>query len=284
VEWLVEHASRIGFIVVLALFLAWLARRSIPRAVRLSVAKQRADVEIAETVALEEQEKRVDTLAHVLVLSVQVVIGILALFVILGEAGFELAPLLAGAGIAGIAIGFGAQSLVRDFLAGIFILLENQYGKGDVVRVADIAGKVEGLNLRRTVLRDLDGIVHTIPNGEIRTASNLTRSWSRVNLDVTVGYGEDLDRVTSVLDAVGEELAADPEWAPLIIEPPKVLRVNAFQDSGIEIKVLGTVAPMEQWNVAGQLRRRIKAAFDREGIEIPFPHRVVMIRREDGAE
>lgn len=283
-EWLVEHASRIGFIVVLALFLAWLARRSIPRAVRLSVAKQRADVEIAETVALEEQEKRVDTLAHVLVLSVQVVIGILALFVILGEAGFELAPLLAGAGIAGIAIGFGAQSLVRDFLAGIFILLENQYGKGDVVRVADIAGKVEGLNLRRTVLRDLDGIVHTIPNGEIRTASNLTRSWSRVNLDVTVGYGEDLDRVTSVLDAVGEELAADPEWAPLIIEPPKVLRVNAFQDSGIEIKVLGTVAPMEQWNVAGQLRRRIKAAFDREGIEIPFPHRVVMIRREDGAE
>ncbi len=280
-EWLVEHGSRIGFIVVVALVLAWLARRSIPRAVRLSVAKERADLEIAETVALEEQERRVETLAHVLVLSVQILIVVVAGFVVLGEAGFELAPLLAGAGIVGIAIGFGAQSLVRDFLAGVFILLENQYGKGDVVRLAGIAGSVEGLNLRRTVLRDIDGIVHTIPNGEIRTASNLTRSWSRVNVDVTVGYGEDIDRVTAVIDAVGEELAADPEWGPLIIEAPAVLRVNAFEESGVQLKVLGKVAPMKQWDVAGQLRRRIKAAFDGEGIEIPFPHRVVLMRPED---
>lgn len=283
-EWLIEHGARIAFTVVLALGLLWLARRSIPRAVRLAVAKERAEVEIAETVALAEQERRAETLAHVLVLSAQIVILVVAVFLVLGEAGFQLAPLLAGAGIVGIAVGFGAQSLVRDVLAGLFIVLENQYGKDDVVRIADIAGTVEALNLRRTVLRDIDGIVHTVPNGEIRTASNFTRGWPRVNVDVTVGYGEDLDRVTAVIDAVGEKLAGDPDWGPLIVEPPKVLRVNAFEESGVQLKVLGTVAPMKQWEVAGQLRRRLKAAFDREGIEIPFPHRVVVLRRPDGPE
>ena len=207
-------------------------------------------------------------------------VGIVAL----GEAGFQLGPLIAGAGVVGIAIGFGAQTLVKDVLGGLFVLLENQYTTGDVVNIAGIGGSVEEINLRRTVLRDIDGILHTVPNGDVRVSSNLTRSFARVNLDVEVGYGENLDHVRAVLDAVGAELAADADWAEKILEAPKVLRVNSLGSSGIEIKVLGTVRPMKQWEVTGELRKRVKEAFDREGIEIPFPHRVVIVREERAAE
>ena len=165
-------------------------------------------------------------------------------------------------------------------LGGLFILFENQYAAGDVVNIAGIGGSVESVNLRRTVLRDLDGILHTIPNGEVRVSSNLTRSFARVNLNVSVGYGEDLDRVRGVIDAVGRELADDAEWGQKILEAPKVLRVNAFEDSGVQLKILGTTRPMAQWEVTGELRRRLKQAFDREGIEIPFPHTVVVLRDE----
>ncbi len=209
-------------------------------------------------------------------------VALLVGFLILGEAGFELGPLIAGAGVAGIAIGFGAQTLVQDVISGIFILFENQYAQGDSVRVAGIAGQVQSVNLRRTILRDLDGILHSIPNGEIRVSSNMTRGFARVNVDVSVGYGEDLDRVRAVIDAAGAELAADPEWADRVLEAPAVLRVDAFEDSGIAIKVLGTVRPTTQWAVAGELRARLKAAFDREGIEIPFPHRVLIVREPAG--
>jgi small conductance mechanosensitive channel len=188
------------------------------------------------------------------------------------ELQINIAPILAGFGVAGIAIGFGAQSLVKDLVAGVFVIMENQYRVGDVVRIADVAGLVEDINLRRTVLRDLDGIVHTVPNGEIRVASNFTKEWSRVNLNVSVAYGEDLDRVISVINRVGKELSEDPEWAPSILTPPKALRVDSLGDSGIEIKILGETKPMRQWDVMGQLRLRLKKAFDKEGIEIPWPH------------
>ena len=195
-----------------------------------------------------------------------------AVFMIMAEIGINITPVVAGFGIAGIAIGFGAQSLVKDFIAGLFILIENQYGVGDVVRIADIAGIVEEINLRRTVLRDLDGIVHSVPNGEIRVASNFTQDWSRVNLNISVGYGEDLDHVTEVLNRIGKEMAEEPYWSELILDAPQVLRVDAFEDSGIAIKVLGDTKPIKQWDVMGELRRRIKIAFDEEGIEIPWPH------------
>ncbi len=278
----VHHGSRIGVLVLLVLFAAWSARHTIPRAVRLTLARQRAeDMEAAEeAIALEEQAKRSATLSHVLVRAVDVTVVLLAASIALGEAGFQLGPLIAGAGVVGLAIGFGAQTLIRDLLGGMFVLLENQYAAGDVVNIAGIGGTVQSVNLRRTVLRDLDGILHTIPNGDVRISSNLTRSFARVNLDVSVGYGEDLDRVRTVIDAVGRELAADGDWAEKILEPPAVLRVNALADSGVELKVLGTVRPMKQWEVAGELRKRIKEAFDREGIEIPFPHTVVLLREE----
>jgi small-conductance mechanosensitive channel len=278
----IHHGSRIGVLVLLVLLAAWSARHTIPRAVRLTLARQRADdlEAVEEAIALDEQAKRSATLSRVLVRAVDVTAVLLAASIALGEAGFQLGPLIAGAGVVGLAIGFGAQTLVRDLLGGVFVLLENQYAAGDVVNIAGIGGTVQSVNLRRTVLRDLDGILHTIPNGDVRISSNLTRSFARVNLDVSVGYGEDLDRVRTVIDAVGRELAADGEWAEKILEPPAVLRVNALADSGVELKVLGTVRPMRQWEVAGELRQRIKEAFDREGIEIPFPHTVVLLRGE----
>jgi moderate conductance mechanosensitive channel len=279
-EWLLTQGVRMAAVAGAALVLVWLVRRTVPRALRLAMPPAPPPEGIDADVALEEYQRRTETLAHVLVRSAAALVLLVALTLVLAEAGFAVAPLIAGAGIAGIAIGFGAQTLVRDVLAGVFILAENQYGKGDVVRVAGIAGVVEDVNLRRTLLRDIDGIVHSVSNGEITTSSNLTRAWSRVNLNVSVAYREDLDRVTEVLNRVGEELAADPEWAERMLEPPSVLRVDGFEESGIALKVMGKVKPMTQWDVAGELRRRIKRAFDSEGIEIPFPHRVAILRDE----
>ncbi len=279
---LLAHGVRIGVLFLLAVLASWIAHRTIPRAMRLALARQRVDDlgEAEELIALDEQRKRSETLATVLVRSVEITAFLLATIIALGEAGFQLGPLIAGAGVVGIAIGFGAQTLVRDVLSGVFILLENQYTTGDVVNIAGIGGNVQAINLRRTVLRDIDGIVHTVPNGEVRVTSNLTRSFARVNINVSVGYAENLDHVRAVIDAVGRELADDPEWSERILEAPAVLRVDALADSGVEVKVLGTVRPMKQWEVAGELRHRIKDAFDREGIEIPFPHRVVVLRDE----
>jgi small-conductance mechanosensitive channel len=280
-DWGLQHGTRIGVLILLALLASWGARHTIPRAVRLTLARQRIDdAETGEAIALEEQAKRSQTLSHVLVRTVEVTAVLLAGIVALGEAGFQLGPLIAGAGVVGLAIGFGAQSLVRDVLGGLFILFENQYTAGDSVNIAGIAGRVDGVTLRRTVLRDIDGIVHSIPNGEVRVSSNLTRGYARVNVDVSVAYATDLDRAREVVDAVGAELAADPEWGEKVLEAPTLLRVNALRDSGVELKVLGTVRPTTQWEVAGELRKRLKEAFDREGIEIPFPHQVVIVREE----
>ena len=203
---------------------------------------------------------------------------VVAFLTILAEFGINLAPVLAGLGVAGVAVGFGAQALVRDVLNGFFILLENQYGLGDVVVVADRAGLVEEVNLRRTVLRDLDGAVHSVPNGEIRIVSNLTRDWSRVNLNIPVGYETDVDHAVSVLNRIGHDMAADPALGPFIVEAPQVLRVDALDDSGYALKVLGVTRPIHQWDVMGELRKRVLQTFPREGIEIPYPHTVLLAK------
>lgn len=277
----IEPAVRVLLTVLLSYLLFRFAGRIISNFVTLLLRVTRpADTTV---MTLEEQAKRRETLSYVLLRTVEVVLVLTASLMVLDQLGFSIAPILAGAGIVGIAIGFGAQSLVKDMLAGIFVLLENQYSRGDVVKIAGVSGIVEDINLRRTVLRDLDGIVHSVPNGEVRVASNFTRGWSRVNLNVTIGFDEDLDRVRRLLDRVGAELALDPEWGPLILEAPKVLRVDAFEESGMALKMLATTKPIRQWDVAGELRRRIKIAFDTEGIRIPYPHRVVIVRQGDPA-
>jgi len=266
IAWLQTHGIRIAIIVLLGLIAYLIAKRIVPRVIRRTMLlrmKGRPEAAIV---------KRSTTISHVITNTIGVVIGVIVLFTILGQVGINIGPALASLGIVGLAISFGAQSLIKDLINGLFILMENQYAIGDVVRVGGIAGLVEEVNLRRTVLRDLDGIVHYIPNSEIGTASNFTKEYSRVNLNVSVGYGEDLDRAIEVINRVCSQMAEEPEWKPKIIKPPQVLRVDSLGDSGIEIKILGDTRPIMQWEVTGELRMRIKKEFDKEGIEIPWPH------------
>jgi small-conductance mechanosensitive channel len=266
VSWLVTHGIPILIIVVVGAVLWFVLNRFLPRMVR------RVVTQTGYNESKEGLEKRANTLLSLFKGMARVVIIIVVIIMILDEVGVPVAPVLAGFGIAGVAVGFGAQYLIRDLIAGIFIIMENQYRVGDVVKVADIAGLVEYITLRKTVLRDLDGIVHHVPNGEIKTASNYTRHFSRVNLDIPVAYGTDLDHAIRVINRVGKALAEDGKWRKVIKSPPQVLRVNNLGDSGIDIKILGDVKPMEQWAVTGELRLRLKKAFDDEGIEIPWPH------------
>ncbi len=266
--WLLAHGIRILVIILLS-YLGYIITRAvmpriIERFVTVTGKGRRAKAELV---------KRSQTLSSVLTHTIGIFIIVVAFFMVLSEVGLDITPLLAGAGVAGIAIGFAAQNTIRDFLAGLTIMIEDQYNVGDVVRVADVTGIVEGLNIRRTLLRDLDGILHVVPNGEIRVSSNFTRSWARAHLNISVAYKEDLDRVMSIIRKIWEEMAEEPKWEPqLISKTPWLLRVNEFGDSGIIIKVVGETQPMAQWNVMGELRRRIKRVFDEEGIEIPWPH------------
>ncbi len=265
-NWLVTHGIPILIIVVVGAVLWFVLNRFLPRIVR------RVVTQTGYKESKEGLEKRTNTLLSLFKGMARAVIIIVVIIMVLDEVGVPVAPVLAGFGIAGVAVGFGAQYLIRDLIAGIFIIMENQYRVGDVVKVADIAGLVEYITLRKTVLRDLDGIVHHVPNGEIKTASNYTRHFSRVNLDIPVAYGTDLDHAIRVINRVGKALAEDGKWRKVIKSPPQVLRVNNLGDSGIDIKILGDVKPMEQWAVTGELRLRLKKAFDDEGIEIPWPH------------
>lgn len=226
-------------------------------------------------ISKEAEKKREDTLITVFSEAVGIGILLMAGLMALTEVGINTAPLIAGAGIIGLAFGFGGQYLIKDLISGFFIILENQYRIGDVVKFGETAGLVEDINLRTTILRDLDGVVHHVPNGEIKTASNLSKYFSRVNLNVGVSYSSDLEKVIKVVNTVGDELAEDPDWKELIIKPPQFLRVDDFGDSAIIIKILGETQPIKQWDVTGELRKRLKIAFDKEGIEIPFPQRVI---------
>ena len=270
IDWLTGDGVRVLIILVVAIWMNFFLRRAVPRALQVAIARQ------MKGQPQEEIDQRVQTLDVVITGTGRALISVASLIMILPIVGIPVGPLLASIGIAGLAIGFGAQSLVKDVISGLFIIVDNQYSKGDVVTVSGKSGLVEDVGIRRTVLRDLDGIVHYIPNGEISVASNFTQEYSRVNLNVGVAYGEDLDRVMTVIDQVGEEMASDPKYGPMIITPPKSLRVDNFGDSSVDIKIVGDTKPIKQWEVTGELRKRLKRAFDEQGIEIPFPHRVLV--------
>lgn len=271
IDWFELHGIRIIVIVAIGMAGYLMFQYFIPRFVRRTVSTRMKDKPGAEI------QKRTHTLSAVLRKTAGILIGIIIVFTILAEIGINIGPALAGLGVVGIAVGFGAQSLVKDVINGLFILMDNQFGIGDVVKVGDIKGLVEEVNLRRTILRDIDGAVHYIPNGEIIIASNYTKEYSRVNLNITVSYESDLDRVITVINRVCSTLSGEKAWQDKIIKTPQVLRVDNFGDSGIEIKILGDTAPLAQWEIMGELRKRLKKEFDKQSIEIPYPHMKVYI-------
>jgi len=263
-NWLLTQGLRIAFIVIAGVVLLKVARKLITKFEEKLSRGQK-----------EERKKRVRTLSKIFMNTVAVVIvGIFGL-ILLKEFGVEIGPLLAGAGIVGLAIGFGAQSLVKDILSGLFILVENHFRVGDVIQAAEVSGMVESVSLRVTTLRDLEGRVHIIPNGEMGVVSNMTKEWSRAVLDIGVAYKEDPDYVMEVIKEVGREMMEDEEYKKLILEPVEILGVNAFEDSSVVIRAMVKTLPLRQWQVARELRRRLKKAFDANNIEIPFPHRTI---------
>jgi small conductance mechanosensitive channel len=237
------------------------------------IVKTLLDREATEGTAQElsaiELKKRMDTLERLGTQTIHFIIVVIAGLMVLAKLGLDIGPAIAGLGIIGIAVGFGAQTLVRDYLNGALILVENQFSVGDVVRLAGVDGSVEDFNLRRTTVRDIDGVVHTIPNSEIKVASNLTRVWARINQDVTVAYGTDIDHAIKVVDEVGQAMKDDPAWKSAVLDPPRVDRVEAIGEQGVTLKILGSVRAPERWAAAGEYRKRLVAALDANGIDTP---------------
>lgn len=266
--WLLDHGIKIIIIAAGAWLLYKILARLIIRMIRLAVVADQNGSEEAE-------KKREDTLIRIFNGALKIILITLAILMILQEAGLKIGPILAGAGIAGVAVGFGGQYLIKDVITGLFIIIENQYRIGDVVNIDGTSGSVQDIGLRKTTLRDLDGTVHHIPHGTITLVSNLSKDFARVNLDIGVAYDTNFERLIEIINRTGDELAEDPEYKEFIISPPKFLRVNEFADSAIIVKILGETKPLKQWEIAGEYRKRLKIAFDREGIEIPFPQRVV---------
>jgi small conductance mechanosensitive channel len=263
-DWFRDHGAAVVGTIALTVIVTAAVRRIIPRAMRPAIARQMTGR------PPEEIDRRVSTLSDVLVRTIEVVLLTFALFTILPEFGFDIRAVLAGVSITSIALGLGAQSLVRDAINGIFILSENQYARGDVVSIAGVTGTVEDVTLRRTLLRDVDGVLYSVPNGAVNVAANYTRDFSKVRVTIPVAAASDLTKVRAVSDEVGRAMAADPQYSEIILSPPQYLRVDSIDMNGVAIQVNGTVQPGKQWEVAGVLRARLLEAFQREGIRTPW--------------
>ncbi len=280
--WLRTVGFHILLIVVFAVLALRLARLAIHGIIKALLDRE-ATVGTAQELSAIEVRKRMDTLDQLGRNVIRLFIVVVAGLMILREFGLDIGPAVAGLGVVGIAVGFGAQSLVKDYLTGSLILVENHFSKGDVVEIAGVSGTVEDFSLRRTTLRDLDGVVHIVPNGEIKVASNRTRTWARINQNIMVAFGTDIDKAIEVVDNVGREMASDPVWKRRLLEPPRVERVESIDEAGITLKILGTVRASEQWAAGGEFRKRLLATFAQNGIEIPRPHRVVLADEGTGA-
>ncbi|MCD4814278.1 mechanosensitive ion channel [bacterium] len=220
----------------------------------------------------EETKKRIMTLVSVMRKTLYIALWSMAIMIVLSQLGINIGPLMATAGVLGLGISFGAQSLVKDFISGLFIILENQVRLGDVAIINGTGGLVEEINLRTIVLRDLSGVVHIFPNGSITTISNMTLGWSAYVFDIGVAYKEDVDRVSKIMTDVLGTMLDDEKYKSMILEPLEIFGVDKFDDSAVVIKARVKTRPIKQWEVAREYRKRLKNAFDNAGIEIPFPH------------
>jgi small-conductance mechanosensitive channel len=276
VDWVIDDGLRILLVAVALLVALKIARAFVRRTVHIAIRPTGRDALRDLMIA-----KRQTTLTNLFDAVVSITLVVLAGMMILQLLGFAVGPLLASAGIAGVAIGFGAQSLVKDVLSGTFIILEQQFSVGDVVRAANVSGAVEEINLRTTLLRDADGTVHIIPNGQITQASVLTRDWSRLLLDLDVAYGADIDAAMAILKKEFEAYAAaHPDE---VLEPPEVLGVQNLAESSVQLRAWMKMLPGRQWAAGRELRASIKKAFDTAGIEIPFPNRTLWVRQDPAA-
>jgi small conductance mechanosensitive channel len=224
-----------------------------------------------------ESGRRAATLVGLLRQGVSLFVWLMVGLILLREVGVDIAPVLASAGVVGLAVGFGAQNLVRDIIAGFFIILEDQIRVGDVAVLNGTGGVVEAIRFRTTILRDINGTVHVFPNGTITTIANMARGWGGAVFDIGVAYKEDVDQVMTLMKQVGQELRVDAELGPQIIEDLEVMGVEDFADSAVVIRARFKTRPLSQWNVAREYRRRLKRAFDDVGIEMPFPQRSVLL-------
>jgi small conductance mechanosensitive channel len=270
-KWSMESLPQLLLIFVFLFIALKLLKFSMNRLSKFTINRAKHD----EKKDTAEAEKRVNTLLGILTGVGKVIIWIIAIMMLLKELGIDIAPILAGAGIVGLAVGFGAQELVRDFITGFFILLENQIRTGDVAIINGTGGLVERIEMRTVTLRDFSGVVHVFQNGKINTLSNMTKEWSAVVLDVGVAYKEKPEQVIEIMSDVGNELQKDAEFGPKMIEPIEVFGVNEFGNSAVVIRARIKTKPIEQWGVGREYRKRLKNAFDAKGIEIPFPHTTV---------
>ncbi|MCE5275901.1 MAG: mechanosensitive ion channel family protein [Syntrophaceae bacterium] len=260
--------------VILILVIAWVATIITKKLLKKMKAYLLEQNRFAEELS-GEANKRAETLTRLIRQAVLIGLWVIVILMILKEFGVEIAPILAGAGVLGLAVGFGAQNLVRDVISGFFFILEDQVRVGDVAIVNGTGGLVEQINFRTIVLRDLAGVVHVFPNGAVSTLSNMTKSWSGYVFDLGVAYKEDTDKVVKVIVLVGEEMKRDATFGPLMLDVPEIFGVDKFDDSAVVIKGRLRTKPIQQWTVGREFLRRIKYAFDEAGIEIPFPHRTV---------
>jgi moderate conductance mechanosensitive channel len=264
---------------ILLLLAAWVANRLVRRAIRRLVSSMseerglaalRAPSALARTGEIPSLRRvqRAETVGALLASVASFAIWTLAALMALGTLGLDLGPLIAGAGIVGVAVGFGSQNLVRDFISGMFMLMEDQYGVGDVVDAGPATGTVEGVGLRTTRLRDVNGTLWHIPNGEIRRVGNRSQGWARALVDVEVAYSTDLDDATRAIERVAHDLYVDERWATKLLEQPEVWGVEELGPDGIRVRLVAKTRPLEQWKVARELRARLKIAFDQAGIEV----------------
>lgn len=290
VERLVSPGLAIVFIIVLAVVASTLASHALDRLVR-RMKEPREPTSRWRDRMLGEADKeddlrriqRADALGALGNSIAKVTIWTIALTMALGQIGLELGPLIAGAGIVGVALGFGAQDLVKDFLSGVFMLIEDQYGVGDTIDAGEATGVVEGISLRSTRVRGVDGTLWHIPNGEIRRVGNMSQGWARSLVDIAVSYSTDIDEASRVILAVAGDMAAEEEYRELFLDDPELWGVEALANSSVDIRLVIKTVPGKQWAIARELRRRIKNAFDEAEVEIPYPQQVVWLRTEQAA-
>jgi moderate conductance mechanosensitive channel len=286
VRGVLEPALQIVLILLLASFVLYLARRVIRRSVAHAKdpdgtgSRLRRRSEPAEPGVLLRRTQRADALGALISSVVTVVVWVLAAFLVLAEVGLNLAPLVAGAGVVGLAVGFGAQDLVKDFLSGVFMLAEDQFGVGDIVDVGEATGVVESVTLRTTRIRDVEGTLWHVPNGEIRRVGNSSQQWARSLLDIGVAYDTDIDTAIEVIERVANAMAEEEGYRDQFLDAPDVWGVQNLGADAVDIRLVIKTQPGKQWAISRELRRRIKSAFDATGIEIPFQQRTMWVRND----